>query len=238
MPTSPCLHVPSKNQLLSSLAREDYERIRPHLEHIELPAGTVLYEIDDTFMYAYFPLSGMISLLSINADGGTMEVAMIGNEGMVGLPAILGINKVPYQVMVQIRGSGIRISADLLCGEFNRGGRLQDVLLRYTCTLLRQTSQSAVCNHFHTVEQRLSRWLLALRDRVQSNELPLTQEVISQLLGVPRTNVTMRAGTLQQKELIRYSRGKIVIVDPRGLEAAACECYRMIKDAASDFLVA
>jgi CRP-like cAMP-binding protein len=219
-----------KNQLLSSLPRQEYERLLTHLEPVALPHGRVLYEMDDTFRHAYFPLSGIVSLLSITEAGGTIEVAMIGNQGIVGLPAVLGIDKVPYRVTVQIQGSGVRIGVDALRGEFNRGGRLRDVLLRYTCMQLTEISQSAVCNHFHTVEQRLSRRLLLIRDSVHLNELPLTQEAISHLLGVPRTNVTMRAGTLQQKGLIRYSRGKIVIVDPRGLEEAACECYRVMKD--------
>lgn len=235
---SPFTHRPSKNQLLSALAREDHARLFNGLELVELVPGKVIYEITDTVRHAYFPLSGMVSLLAITEDGGTIEIGMVGNEGVVGLPAILRAYRTPYQVMVQIRGRAMRIRADSLRAEFDRGGRLQDVLLRYTYTLLTQVSQSAVCNHFHTVEQRLSRWLLVARDRVHSNEFSLTHEVVSHMLGIPRTNVTMRAGALQQKGLIRYSRGKITIVDPGGLEAAACECYRMVKEEIGSFLAA
>jgi CRP-like cAMP-binding protein len=235
---SSLLQVPFNNQLLSAMIGEDYARLRPSLEVFELRPGKVLYEIGETVRHSYFPLSGMISLLAITEDGDTVEVAMVGNEGMAGLPAILGIHKTPYRMMVQIRGHAMKIRADSLRTEFSRGGRLHDVLLRYTYTLLTQISQSAVCNHFHTVEQRLSRWLLVARDRTHSNELHLTQEIISHMLGVPRTNVTMRASALQQKKLIRYSRGRIVIVDPQGLEVVSCECYRMVKEEISGFLAA
>ncbi|MBA3242678.1 MAG: Crp/Fnr family transcriptional regulator [Acidobacteria bacterium] len=238
MPTSPFPHVPLKNQLLSALAREEYTRLLPDLKQVELPTGKVLFEMADTVMHAYFPLSGMVSLLAITEAGDTVEIGMVGNEGIVGLPAILRIQKAPYRMMVQVRGRAVKVRADSLQDEFNRGGRLQDVLLRYTYMLIMQISQSVVCNHYHTVEQRLSRWLLVTCDRVRSNEFHLTQEVISHMLGIPRTNVTMRAGMLQQKGLIRYGRGKITIIDPRGLEAAACECYRMVKEEFRGFLAA
>lgn len=238
MLTSPFTHRPLRNQLLSALAREDHARFLPRLEQVELSPGKVIYEITDTVRHAYFPLSGMLSLLAITEDGATIEVGMVGNEGVVGLPAILRAYSTPYRVMVQIRGLAMRIRADALRAEFDRGGRMQDVLLRYTYTLLTQVSQSAVCNHFHTVEQRLSRWLLVARDRVHSDQFSLTHEVISHMLGIPRTNVTMRAGALQRQGLITYSRGKITIVDPRGLEAASCECYRMVKEEISGFLAA
>jgi CRP-like cAMP-binding protein len=230
--------MPAKNHLLSALPGGDYERLRPQLEPVEFTPGRVLYEIADRVRYVYFPTSGMLSLLSITKSGGIIEVAMVGNEGVVGIPAILRTNITPYRVMVQIEGRGVRIAADALSREFNRGERLQDVLLRYTHALLSQISQSAVCNYFHTVEQRLCRWLLVARDRVHSDEFRLTQEIISHMLGVPRTNVTMRASALQQKGLIRYSRGKISIIDPRGLERASCECYHMVKEELSSFLAA
>lgn len=230
--------APAKNLLLSTLPGGDYERLRAELEPVNFIPGRVLYEIADTVRHAYFPLSGMLSLLSITKAGNIIEVAMVGNEGMVGIPAILRTNVIPYRVMVQIEGRGMRLRADALRGEFNRGGRLQDALLRYTNTLLSQISQSAVCNYFHTVEQRLCRWLLVTRDKVNSNEFRLTQEIISHMLGVPRTNVTMRASALQQKGLIQYSRGKIRIINPRGLEEAACECYGMVREELSGFLAA
>lgn len=238
MSTPPLRHAPLNNQLLAALPREDYTRILPGLEQVELVPSKILYEITDTVRHSYFPLSGMVSLLAITEAGNTIEVAMVGDEGMVGLPAVLGLNKAPYRVMVQIRGRAMRIRADSLRVEFARGGRLHDVLLRYTHTLLTQISQSAVCNHFHTVEQRLCRWLLVTQDRTHSNEFSLTQEIISHMLGTPRTHVTMRANVLQQKGLIRYSRGRIIIVDTRGLEAVSCECFRMVKGEISGFLAA
>jgi len=213
-------------------------RILPGLEQVELVSGKILYEMTETVRHSYFPLSGMISLLAITEAGNTIEIAMVGDEGMVGLPAVLGLHKAPYRVMVQVRGRAMRMRADSLRVEFGRGGQLHDVLLRYTHTLLAQISQSAVCNHFHTVEQRLCRWLLVTQDRTHSNEFSLTQEIISHMLGTPRTHVTMRANALQQKGLIRYSRGRIAIVDLRGLEAISCECFRMVKDEISGFLAA
>ncbi len=228
MPTPPPAHVPLGNQLLSALPCEDYKRILQSLEQIELPSGKVLYEMADTVRHAYFPLSGMVSLLAVTQNGNTLEIATIGREGMAGIPTILGTYKTPYRVMVQVRGCAMRIRSDALRAEFGRCGRLHDVLLRYTCTVLTQVSQSAVCNHFHTAQQRLSRCLLLTHERTRSNEFHLTQEVISHILGIPRTHVTMRARALQEEGLIRYSRGRITIVDLRGLEAASCECFRAV----------
>lgn len=238
MSTSPFRHESMNNRLLSALPREEYERVLPSLEQVELQPGKILYEATDTVRYSYFLLSGMVSLLALTENGSIIEVAMIGNEGLAGIPAVLGIYKTPYRMMVQIRGRAMKIRGDSLRAEFGRGGRLHDVLLRYTYTLLTQISQSAVCNHFHTAEQRLSRWLLVARDRTHSDEFHLTQEVISHMLGIPRTHVTMRAGALQQRRLIRYSRGKITITDLRGLEAASCECFRTVKEEISGFLAA
>lgn len=238
MSTSSLLRAPLNNQLLLALPREDYARVFNGLEQVDLTPGKVLYEVTDTIRHAYFPLSGMISLLAITENGNTIEIAMVGSEGMVGLPVVLGTYKTPYRVMVQVRGRAMRIRSNPLRAEFDRGGRLHDILLRYTSTVLTQISQSAVCNHFHTAEQRLSRWLLVTQDRTHSNEFNLTQEVISHMLGIPRTHVTMRARGLQEKGLIRYSRGRIVIINLRGLEAASCECFRMVKDEIQSFLAA
>ncbi|MFN2454137.1 MAG: Crp/Fnr family transcriptional regulator [Pyrinomonadaceae bacterium] len=235
MQTHSSSHPPIKNQLLSALSREEYARLFPHLELFRLTKGDVLYEAGDTVKSSYFILNGVVSLLSTTEDGGIIEVAMVGNEGMVGLPAILGIHRTPYRIMVQIQGNAMKIKADKLRGEFSRGGQLQEALLRYIHTLLTQISQSAVCNYFHTVEQRLCRWLLMCRDRVRSNEIHITQEFISHMLGIPRTNVTMRAGILQRKSLIRYKHGKITILDPRGLENTSCECYRVVKEEMNTF---
>lgn len=238
MSTSPLLHTPLNNQLLSALPREDYTHILHALELVELIPGKVLYEVTDTIRHAYFPLSGMISLLAITENGNTIEIAMIGKEGMVGLPMVLGTYKTPYRIMVQVRGRAMKIRANPLRAEFERGGRLHEILLRYTSQVLTQISQSAVCNHFHTAEQRLSRWLLVTQDRTHSNEFSLTQEVISHMLGIPRTHVTKRARVLQEKGLIRYTRGRINIINLGGLEAASCECFRMVKDEIASFLAA
>jgi CRP-like cAMP-binding protein len=183
-------------------------------------------------------MGGMISLLSITETGKTIEVSMVGSEGMVGIPIILELNITPYEIMVQLPCNAIRIRAEAVKTEFHQGGNLQKQLLLYMHTLLTQVSQSAACNGFHTVEERLCRWLLVGRDCVQSDTLHLTQEFLSHMLGVPRTSVTMIAGNLQRAGLIRYSRGKIRIIDRESLESASCECYRMVKKGIAHYLAA
>lgn len=226
------------NRLLAALPREEYERLSPHLELVRLPPGKILYNAGEIVRYAYFPRGGMVSLLSITEEGRTIEVGMIGNEGMTGVPVILRSGMAPYQVMVQLAGNALRIRGDALREAFNRGGTLQDLLLRYTHSLLIQVAQSAACNRFHTVEERLCRWLLVSRDRVQTDTIQLTQEFISHMLGVPRTSVTMIASALQKEGLIKYSRGRITLLDRRGLEAASCECYRRVREGISELLIA
>ena len=226
------------NGLLSALPREEYERLSPHLEVVRLTPGKILYNAGDVVRHAYFPKGGMISLLSITEDGRTVEVGMIGSEGMSGIPIILRCSEAPYQVMVQLAGNALRIRGGALREEFDRGGKLQELLLRYTHSVLVQVAQSAACNRFHTVEQRLCRWLLVSRDLVQTDTLNLTQEFLSHMLGVPRTSVTMIAGTLQNEGLVRYRRGRITILSRKGLEAASCECYRRVREGISNFLVA
>lgn len=226
------------NSLLLALPHAEYQRLKPHLAMVRLPPGKILYNAGDIVRHAYFPKDGVVSLLSITEDGRTIEVGMIGNEGMAGIPIILRSNTAPFQVMVQLAGNALRIRGDALREEFNRGGKLQDMLLRYTNSLLTQVAQSAACNRFHTVEERLCRWLLISRDHVQTDVLQLTQEFLSQMLGVPRTSVTMIAHALQAEGLIRYSRGRITILDRGGMEAASCECYRRIREGISNFLVA
>lgn len=225
-----------ENRLLAALPSVEYAQLLPALKPVRLVQGTVLYEAGDTVRRAYFLMDGMASLLSITEDGATVEIGMIGDEGMVGIPLILGFNKTPYRVMMQMTANGLELNADTLKREFDRGDTLHDLLLRYTHALLCQIAQSAVCNRFHTVEKRLCRWLLISRDRVHSNTFPLTQEFISQMLGVPRTHVTMIAAGLQRKNLIRYTRGKISIVDAHELEAAACECYGIVSQELGGFL--
>lgn len=229
---------PTENRLLAALPRAEYERIVPHLERVELPQGKVLFEAGDHIRHAHFPVRGVVSLLSMTEEGETVEIAMAGSEGMVGVPLVLRVGVSPYRCLVQISGAGLRMRADVLRAEFNRSEHFQDLMLRYTHALLAQISQSAICNRFHTVEARFCRWLLVILDRVHSDTFYLTQEFISHMLGTPRTVVTVAANKLQDAGLIRYRRGKITILDQRGLEEAACECYEVVIKEISHFIAA
>jgi CRP-like cAMP-binding protein len=213
-------------------------RLESHLEQVRLVTGRVLYGAGDAVKHVYFLSRGMASLVALTEDGSATEVGMIGNEGMVGIPTVLRTNTSPYQVVIQIPASALRMRSDLLRAEFNRGGQLQDLLLRYTLVLLTQISQSAACNRFHTVEERLCRWLLTSRDRAHMNTLYLTQEFLSQMIGAPRTSVTITARTLQRAGLIRYSRGKIQILDQQGLRDASCGCYQVVAEELSHLYAA
>lgn len=238
MPTSRNHHLTLENQLLSALPAKEYERLLPHLEVVRLPQGKTLYDPGDTIRHVYFLMGGMVSLLSITVEGKTIEVGAIGNEGMVGTPAVLGFSVSPYQVVVQLPCQAKRIKLDTLRGEFARGEHLQSLLLRFTHTLLTQVAQSVACISFHKVEARLCRWLLISHDRVGSDTFSLTQEFLSQMLGVPRTSVTTVAGKLQDQGLISYSRGKIQIIDRTQLEAGSCECYRIVNEGMLQILAA
>lgn len=218
------------NRLLDRLSPGDLERLLPHFEPVQLHRGEILYNSGDMMAYAYLPTCGMFSLLSTTQSGATVAIAMAGNEGMVGIPIILKVNRTPYQIVVQIRADALRIRADALQAEFNRCGQFQDLVLRYTHSLLFQASQSALCNRFHTVEQRLCRWLLVSQDRVKTSRLELTQETLSQMVGAPRTRVTMAAGVLQEAGLIDSRRGRIRILNRHEMEKACCECYRLVRD--------
>jgi CRP-like cAMP-binding protein len=226
------------NRLLAALPREEYARLSSHLVLVRLTPGKILYNAGDIVSHALFPKAGMICLLSTTAGGRTIEVGMIGNEGMSGVSIVLRSEIAPYQVMVQLAGHAIRIRGDVLRAEFNRCGRFQDLLLRYTHTVLLQIAQSAACNGFHTVRERLCRWLLVSHDHVPTDTIPLTQEFLSLMLGVPRTSVTMIAGALQKEGVIRYRRGKISILDRPRLERASCECYRLVRQEDEHFHVA
>lgn len=227
-----------ENRILASLPRDEFERLRPRLERVRLTLGQILYGAGDTVRHVYFPSGGMTSLLSTTPGGASIEVGMIGREGMIGLPAVLRLNTSPYTVMVQFASSAARVRAEVVREEFDRGGRLQDLALRYAHTLLTQVSQSAACNRFHTLEERLSRWLLTSRDRSQGETINLTQEFLSYMLGVPRTSVTGVAANLQRAGLITYKRGKIHILDRPRLETASCECYEVISESIDRFLAA
>jgi CRP-like cAMP-binding protein len=227
-----------KNLILGALRDKEYEHIFPNLEPIALAQGKTLYGAGDTAFHAYFLLSGMISLLAITEDGKAIEVGMVGNEGMVGIPIVLGFSIMPYEAVTHLPATALRIRTDRLKAEFNLGGQFHDLLLRYTNTLITQLSQSASCNMFHTVKERLCRWLLIARDRVQSDTLNLTQEFLAQMIGVPRTSVTTIAGGLQSEGLVNYRRGKIVILDVAGLESASCECYGIVKESIGRYIIA
>lgn len=228
----------TRNRLLDLLPGTESERLLTDLKPITLKKKTVLYRAGETVRRCYFPTSGIFSLLSATtAEGKTMQIAMVGSEGMIGVSNVLEIGVTPYEVMAQTDVEALEIESIVLKDEFNRGGKLHQVLLKYIYGLLCQISQAAVCHHFHTVEQRLACWLLMNRDRAQGNSFPVTQEFLSALLGIPRTNVTMTAGTLQQAGLIRIGRGTIEITNEKCLEKVACDCYRTIKRVTEQILL-
>lgn len=226
-------NLPTINHILSALPEIEYQRLAPYLEEISLDSGQILQEPDELFEYVYFPNKAMISLVSIMTDGSTTEIGLVGNEGMVGLPVILGGQSTLSRSIVQIPGSAMKLPAIVLQQEFLHCQKLKQLLLLYTQALLTHISQSAACNRQHTIEERLARWLLSVQDCVLSNELPLTQEFISNMLGTRRSGVTVAAGKLQKKGIIRYNRGQITIIDQKALEATSCECYRLVQ---SEFL--
>jgi CRP-like cAMP-binding protein len=232
------IHPFNDNRLLASLPQDEYARLRPLLDPIRLPQGKVLYEAGDTVRHAYFLTSGMASLLATTADDTTVQVAMVGNEGLVGLPALVSPNFMPYRIVVQLPALALRLKASAFSVEFKRGGHLQEIILRYLLTLLTQITQSALCNRYHTIEERLCRWLLISRDRAQADQFALTQESLAYMLGAQRTGVTATASGLQRAGLISYRRGKIRLLDSKGLESASCECYRVISTQLAEFLAA
>lgn len=220
---------PGENRILSALPREDYERLAPHLLAVSLPRGEVIYHTGDPIRYVYFPINAMVSLVSRLSGGANVEVGVTGSEGIVGLPFVLGSERSPHECMVQLPDGGLRARADAVKAEFKRGGALQDLLHRYTQSLLVMTSQAAACNRAHTVGERLARWLLMCHDRSASAELPLTHEFLAMMLGVRRAGVTESAIILQAEGLIKYNRGQVTIEDRPGLEEFACECYGIIR---------
>ncbi|HEV7395278.1 MAG TPA: Crp/Fnr family transcriptional regulator [Pyrinomonadaceae bacterium] len=230
--------VPADNRLLAALPRAEYERLMPYLERVHLPRGKVLFEAGDRIRHAHFPMSGVISLLGMTEDAETVEVAMVGTEGMLGIPIILRVGITLHRSMVHIPADALRIGSDALETEFNRNGKLQDLLLRFTHSLIAQVSQSAICNRFHTVDARLGRWLLVIYDRVEMETFYLTQDFIAQMLGTPRTVVTVAANKLQDAGFIRYRRGKITILNRQGLESVACECYGILTTELGGFMAA
>lgn len=219
-----------KNRLLSALPTKEYECLLPHLESVSLTPKQIIYGPEQPIEYVYFPNSGIISLVNFTEDGSTVEAATVGNEGMVGIPLLLGADRMLGQAVSQVVGDGLRLKADVFKREVTPDSHLFNLLLRYTLALMNLISQSVACNRRHTVEERCCRWLLLCQDRVQSNQFPLTQEFLSQMLGVRRASVSVVAAILQKAGLIRYRRGTITILNRQGLESASCECYQLVKD--------
>ena len=218
------------NRLLVSLPSADYQRLQPQLELMPLPLHYVIYEAGDPIKDVYFPRNAVVSLVATLEDGSTMEAGMVGQEGMTGMSALLGGMTRAHRAFVQVAGDAWRLPSSVLQVEFDRGGALQKLLLRYFQSLFTQVAQTGVCNRFHTTEERLARWLLIVSDCTQSNEFPLTQEFIAQMIGVRRAGVTVAAGALNQAGLICYTRGQIKITDRKALEKFSCECYRVVHD--------
>jgi CRP-like cAMP-binding protein len=220
---------PSANRLLAALPRAEYLRLLPHLETVSLAQGQRLYDAHTPIPYVWFIERGVASVIRAMQDGTLIEISVIGHEGMVGLPVFLGSESTPSQALVQIPGAGLRMQATVFRREVRAGTPLHDLLHRYTQTLINQMAQGMVCNRVHSIAQRCARWLLLTHDRVSSDRFPLTQQFLAQMLGVRRASVGMVAGKLRKAGLIRYSRGVITILDRPGLEAAVCECYRIIE---------
>lgn len=225
----PDLHNPRQNHLLDALIQIDYERLASGLELVHMPLGQVLCESGGQMKYVYFPTTAIVSLLYVMEDGASAEIAVVGNEGILGISVFMGGETTPSRAVVQSDGYGYRLKAQLMKNEFNRAGPVLRLLLRYTQALITQMSQTAVCNRHHTVEQQLCRWLLLSLDRLSSDELLMTQELIANMLGVRREGVTEAAGKLQREGLIHYSRGHIKVLDRSGLEGRVCECYKVVK---------
>src|SRR5580765_5134598 len=221
--------IPQQNHLLSALPIPEYARLEPHLELIPMRLGDVLYEPGVQLRYVYFPTSSIVSLLYVMEDGASAEIAIVGNEGILGISLFMGGETTPSRAVVQSAGHAFRLKAELLKNEFGRYGPTMHLLLRYTQAMITQMAQTAVCNRHHSVDQQLCRWLLLSLDRLTSNELSMTQELIANMLGVRREGVTEAAGKLQDAGLIHFRRGQISVVDRPGLEARVCECYQVVK---------
>lgn len=222
-------HSPMQNRLLGALPAAAFERLSPRLELVEMSLGEALYESGGRQRYVYFPTTSIVSLLYVMEDGASAEIAVVGKEGILGVSLFMGGETTPSRAVVQSAGFGYRLKAQLLKEEFHRAGALMHLLLRYTQALITQMAQTAVCNRHHSVEQQLCRWLLLSLDRLPGLELVMTQELIANMLGVRREGVTEAAGRLQRAGLIKYSRGRIAVLDRGSLETEVCECYAVVK---------
>ncbi|MEX8493355.1 Crp/Fnr family transcriptional regulator [Sphaerotilus sp.] len=220
---------PSLNHLLAALPRAELSRWLPQLEWVDMPLGQVLYESGHTLGHVYFPTSAIVSLLYVMENGASAEIAVVGHEGLVGISLFMGGDSTPSRAVVQSAGTGYRLKAALMKHEFDRAGPVMHLLLRYTQALITQMAQTAACNRHHSLDQQLCRWLLLSLDRLQGNELVMTQELIANMLGVRREGVTEAALKLQAAGLIRYARGRITVLDRPELEVRTCECYAVVK---------
>ena len=226
MPSAPS---PNQNHLLAALPTAEFDRLAKHLEPVAMPLGQILYEPGSQLQHAYFPTTAIVSLHYVTESGASAETAGVGNEGVVGIALFMGGDTTPSSAVVQTAGHGYRLERGKLMEEFNRGGLMLRLLLRYTQALITQMNQTAACNRHHSLEQQLCRWLLLTLDRLSSNELVMTQELVASMLGVRREGITEAAGKLQQAGIIRYRRGHITVLDRAGLEAHVCECYDVVK---------
>lgn len=222
-------HNPLQNHLLAALPQAEFDRLSLHLELVEMPLGQALYEAGGTLNYVYFPTTSIVSLLYVLESGASAEIAIVGHEGILGISLFMGGETTPSRAVVQCAGHGYRLKAQYLKDEFNRAGPFLRLLLRYTQALITQMTQTAVCNRHHSIEQQLCRWLLLSLDRLPSDSVSMTQELIANMLGVRREGVTGAAGNIQRLGLIQYSRGRIDVVDRPGLEKVVCECYAVVK---------
>lgn len=220
---------PIRNRLLAALPGKEYKRLIPHLETVPLPFMGILYEGGEPIKHVYFPNDGLISLLVVMGDETPREVGLVGNEGMLGLPVVLGMNATPTRALIQMPGSAVRMKASVLRDELRRGGALQNVLHAFAHALFAQVSQSAACVSSHAVDKRLSRWLVMTHDHAPGDVFAMKHEFMAMMLGVTRSVVTLAAGRLQNEKMIRYTRGQVTVLDRRRLEASACECYMAVK---------
>src|SRR3989440_12539298 len=220
---------PKANYILAALPEAAYQQLVPALERVPMPLGQAVYESGGPQGYVYFPTTSIVSMLYVLADGASAEIAVTGNEGLVGIALFMGGETTPSRAVVQSAGEGYRLRADVLKKQFDRGGALQHLLLRFTQALITQMAQTAVCNRHHSVDQQLCRWLLLSLDRLPGNQLTMTQELISNMLGVRRGGVTEAAGKLEKLGVIRDARGQITVLDRPQLEQLCCECYAVVK---------
>lgn len=220
----------TENHILATLSGSEYEHLQPHLEEVELPAGQNIYNWGDAIRYVYFPLGAIVYLFTTLEDGATIETGIVGSEGVLGISSVLGVKTTPSQATVLSHRKVLRIRAELLKEEFDSGGKLHNLLLRYIHAVYVQNLQTAACNRHHNMEGRLCRWLLMMHDRNDSNDLEVTQEFISEMLGTRRPYVTTAAGILQKSEIIKCRRGHIKILDRQKLEEHSCECYNIIHE--------